>query len=122
MSEEMAKYGPDGFSVGQFSELCSEFRERENKLLNWKNSEYARQEDKLQNFREIAALMGCPMSHVALMYMLKHVQAVKKQVLAGSFAWAWETPEGEGLKQRIADIRNYLLLLAACIDEEAGHE
>jgi len=26
----------------------------------------------------------------------------------------------EGLKQRIADARNYLLLLAACIEEEAN--
>ena len=29
---------------------------------------------------------------------------------------------GEGLKQRFVDARNYLLLLAACLEEEAGIE
>lgn len=109
-----------GYSVEQFEKLCTEFTEQELKILNWKNAEYAKQSDKLQNFREIAAFEGRPMSHVALSYMLKHVQAVKKQVLAGSYAWAWETEGGEGLKQRVADIRNYMLLLAACLDEEVS--
>jgi len=108
-----------GYTVKQFEKLCSEFNEKELAILNWKNAEYARQEDKLQNFREIAAFEGRPMSHVAMSYMLKHVQAVKKQVFGNSFNWAWETDGGEGLKQRIADIRNYCLLLAACIEEES---
>jgi hypothetical protein len=110
------------YPVARFTELCSEFAEREQALLSWKNTEYANQEDKLQNFREISALLGVPMSQVALTYMLKHTQAVKKQVMDRSFNWAWETEGGEGFKQRIADIRNYCLLLAACLEEENEKE
>lgn len=121
MSEEIKEYYPcEGYSVERFNKLCAEFIKQEQKILNWKNAEYARQEDKLQNFREIAAFEGRSMSHIALSYLLKHVQAVKKQVLTDSFVWAWETEGGEGLKQRIADIRNYMLLLAACLDEEVN--
>ena len=106
------------YSVDRFNALCKEFADRELEIMDWKNKEYARQEDKLQNFREIALFEGRPMSHIALSYLLKHVQAVKKQVHEGRFAWAWETGGGEELKQRIADIRNYMLLLAACLDGE----
>lgn len=110
------------YSVDKFNTLCKEFADRELEIMDWKNAEYARREDKLQNFREIAMFEGRPMSHIALSYLLKHVQAVKKQVQENSFSWAWETEGGEGLKQRIADIRNYMLLLAACIDEEVSGE
>lgn len=110
------------YSVTKFNALCGEFSDKEREIMDWKNAEYARQEDKLLNFREIALFEGRSMSHIALSYLLKHVQAVKKQVRENSFAWAWETEGGEGLKQRIADIRNYMLLLAACIDEEVSGE
>ena len=40
-------------------------------------------------------------------------------VRTGKYRWCWETEEGEGLKQRIADARNYLQLLAACLEEES---
>lgn len=109
----------NGYSIERFERLCHEFAERELAIMDWKNAEYAKQEDKLQNFREIAQFEGRPMSHIAMSYMLKHIQAVKKQVYGNSYKWEWETPSGEGLKQRIADIRNYCLLLAACLEEES---
>lgn len=40
----------------------------------------------------------------------------------GKYDWDWETDGGEGLKQRIVDARNYLLLLAACLEVETYPE
>ncbi len=108
----------------RFKQLYEEFMQREEVLLNWKAGEYATGQDRLQNFHEIASFIGTrPVavtpSFIALVYMLKHVQSIKNAVIDNKVKWAWETPEGEGTKQRIADIRNYMALLAACLDEEA---
>lgn len=111
------------YSPVKFDELIAEFYARESLILGWKRGEYSPNADRLQNFREVADFIGRTPSEVALTYLLKHVQSIKNAVtLHGRYNWTWETEEGEGLKQRIADARNYLLLLAACIDEEAEKE
>jgi len=101
-----------------FEELRDEFLTHESKIMDYKRGEYAPNEDKLQNFREVASFTGQKLSAVALTYLMKHIQSIALAVRSGNYAWAWETEGGEGLKQRIADARNYLLLLAACLDEE----
>jgi len=113
------------YSSERFKELFAEFTDKEDTILAWKAGEYSSGDDRLQNFREIANFIGdkpvtVTPSFVALIYMLKHVQSIKNAVISGNVKWAWETEGGEGLKQRLADSRNYLLLLATCIDEEAG--
>jgi len=51
-------------------------------------------------------------------YRLKHIQSISHAVRT-EYNWCWQTEQGhEGLKQRIADARNYLLLLAACLEAE----
>ena len=111
-------------SPKKFGQLYNEFMQHEEALLSWKAGEYSTDEDRLQNFREIAAFIGdkpvcITPSFVALLYLLKHVQSIKNAVISGNVKWAWEAKGGEGTKQRIADARNYLLLLAACLDEES---
>ncbi|MBS3885601.1 MAG: hypothetical protein KGZ56_00930 [Dethiobacter sp.] len=108
------------YSQERFAALVNEFQEQEDKILNWKAGEYTQGVDRIQNFRQVAQWMQQKPSEVALCYLMKHVQSITIAVYTGKFAWAWETPGGEGLKQRVADIRNYLLLLAACLDEEAA--
>ena len=103
----------------QFENLRDEFLTREARILVWKRSEYSSNEDRLQNFREVAALTGLRLSEVALIWLLKHIQSITLAVRSERYSWTWETEDGEGLKQRIADARNYLLLLAACLDEES---
>ncbi len=102
----------------QFEILRDEFLVHEAKILDWKRGEYSPNEDRLQNFREVAALTGLRLSEVALIWLLKHIQSISLAVRNGKYSWTWETERGEGLKQRIADARNYLLLLAACLEEE----
>jgi len=105
------------YSPPKFNRLCDEFRDREEEITAFKAGEYRTEEDVLQNFREIGDLTNVGQTQVALFYFLKHVQSIKNAVMSGNYVWAWETDGGEALKQRIADSRNYLLLLAACLDE-----
>lgn len=101
--------------------LVKELTGREKAILAWKGGEYTEGADRLQNFRQVAGFMGCTPAGVALAYLLKHIQSITIGVLSEERPvrnWAWETDGGEGLKQRFADARNYLLLLAACLDEE----
>jgi len=106
-------------SPKKFGQLYNEFMQHEEALLSWKAGEYSTDEDRLQNFREIADLTGASMAQVALLYLLKHVQSIKNAVMTSRINWCWVGEGGEGTKQRIADARNYLLLLAACLDEES---
>jgi hypothetical protein len=107
----------------RFEELKDEFHEKEALILEYKQYDYSEHDDRLQNFREVAAFMGMRPAEVALTYLLKHIQAISIAVKTGEYVWAWETNRGgEGLKQRIADGRNYLLLLAACLEEETNEE
>lgn len=102
----------------QFESLRDEFLVHEAKILDWKRGEYSSNDDRLQNFREVAAFMGLRPAEVALTYLMKHIQSITLAVRYGKYSWTWTTEGGEGLKQRIADARNYLLLLAACLEEE----
>lgn len=102
----------------QFENLREEFLTHEARIMSWKRGEYSSGDDRLQNFREVANFLGKKPSEVALSYLLKHIQSIALAVRTGEYVWAWETEGGEGLKQRIADARNYLLLLAACLEAE----
>jgi len=102
----------------RFEALREEFLTHEAKILDWKRGEYSPNEDRLLNFREVAAFMGLRPAEVALTYLMKHIQSIALAVRSGKYAWTWNTEGGEGLKQRIADARNYLLLLAACLEAE----
>jgi hypothetical protein len=108
----------DRMTPQQFENLRDEFLTREARILYWKRGEYSPSEDRLLNFRQVAALTGLRMTEVALIWLLKHIQSITLAVQSAEYAWTWETEGGEGLKQRFADARNYLLLLAACLEEE----
>jgi hypothetical protein len=110
------------FTPERFEQLVKEFQEQEGKILSHKGNEYSDQEDRLLNFREVSEFLGRTPAEVALSYLLKHIQSIALAVRTGKYAWAWETEGGEGLKQRIADARNYLLLLAACLEEHQAKE
>lgn len=112
-------YTPD-----DFEKLVQEFLGQEAKLLNWKAGEYATDEDRLLNFRQVADFRGVRPIDVAWMYAMKHIQSINLVIDSRKPIknFVWQTPEGEGLKQRLADARNYLLLVAACFDEMAREQ
>ena len=78
---------------------------------DWKAGEYTAGQDRLLNFKQVAEFLSQRPAEVALAYLLKHIQSVALAVQSKKYAWTWETESGEGLKQRIADARNYLCLL-----------
>ena len=110
------------YTPQQFEALVKEFLEHEEQLLCWKAGEYTDGADRLKNFRQVAQWLGQHPADVALCYLMKHMQSISLAVKTGKRNWVWQTEEGEGLKQRIADARNYLLLLAACLDEESSND
>lgn len=115
------KYKP--FTPSRFECLVKEFGAEEAKILLHKRAEYSDQEDRLQNFHQQAAIQGVEPPAIALTYLLKHILSIAKAVNTGNQPWVWVTKhKTEGLKQRIADARNYLLLLAACLEEAYGEE
>ncbi len=102
-----------------YEELAKEFQEAEQVILSNKRHEYSPNYDVLENFKQISDFVGIPKEQVALVYLLKHIQSIAMAIRGyEKYNWTWATKDGEGLKQRIADARNYLLLLAACIEEE----
>lgn len=111
-----------GYSLERFQSLVEEFRLREDRLLGIKAGEYARDGDRLENFHLQGAFQGVRPEEVALTHFLKHVCAITKAVREARYDWCWESDGKEGLKQRIADARNYLLLIAACIEERVKIE
>lgn len=106
------------FTPEEFEDLVREFNEKEEELMSWKAKEYSTEVDRLQNFREVAFLEGRKMSQVSFSYLLKHMQSIALVVNNDRVKWYWENEGKEGTKQRIADARNYLILLAACLEEE----
>ena len=108
------------FSPERLDALVEEFAEVRHRICRAKAAEYSPGADRLQNFHQVAAFMGCKASEVALMYLLKHVQALQQAVRTGKYVWAWTTHDGgEGLKQRVVDVQNYADFLAAALEEEA---
>ncbi len=104
----------------EFENLREEFLSKEVELLEWKGGEYGSYCDRLLNFKEIANFVGLDGTAICLLYLLKHIQSITLAIKNNKHSdkWFWQDEKGEGLKQRIADARNYLLLLAACIEEE----
>lgn len=104
-----------------FENLREEFLSKEAELLEWKGQEYGSNYDRLLNFKEISKFVGLNEADVCLLYLLKHIQSITLAIKSGNYhsRWYWKDERGnEGLKQKIADARNYLLLLAACIEDE----
>lgn len=104
----------------EFKKLYTDMRVKEQDLLGFKRGEYTQgDEDVLINFKQVAAFMNITPEEVCLTYMMKHIQSITMAVKRNpgiKFEWKTETGE-EGLAQRFSDARNYLLLLAALIDE-----
>jgi len=61
-----------GYPLERFFKLIDEFKGKEEAILKCMS--------RIQGFREVAALLDCTLADVALIHMLKHVQAVTDQV------------------------------------------
>ena len=87
-------------------------QKEENRLMLVKGKEYTVSDtDKFKNFKSIGERMSLKAEHIALIYLLKHMDSIRNYVLTGSEA------SEEPIMGRIHDARNYLLLLGGIIEE-----
>ena len=114
------KRGGNNVNIHEFENLRGEFLAKEADLLQFKGGEYGDKIDRLLNFKEIAEFVEETPVEVCLLYLMKHIQSIVLSVKTGNYdkKWFWSDNDNEGLKQRISDARNYLILLGACIEEE----
>lgn len=79
-----------------------------------KNADYADREGKniLANFERVAANLGITREMALLIYMEKHIDAIRTYVRYGSVM-------SEPIEGRIKDARVYLALFRAMVDEKA---
>lgn len=104
----------------EFKDLCNEMNAKEQALLGFKRGEYVKSDrDVLINFKQVATMMQQSPEQVCMTYLLKHIQSISMAVNHDSqMEFEWKREDGsEGLAQRFADARNYLVLLAALIQE-----
>jgi len=109
--------------VEEFERLYKDFEEHERSLLLSKRSEYAMNADCLSNFKATALSTGMQPEEVCVVLFMKHAQAICKMAREPSIRLGWGGNGAiEGTSQRISDARNYLILLAALIQERESQQ
>jgi hypothetical protein len=79
-----------------------------------KGADYAKESDRLANFRQASEQLGLPMRQVWAVYFWKHVCAVLNHARRGKV-------ESEPIEGRLQDLINYACLYAMIVAEEAPH-
>jgi hypothetical protein len=82
-------------------------------ILEARERDYSGGGDRLQNFKEAAALLGCEPEQALLGFMVKHVIALTKYIRELGRV---EAPPQQW-EEKINDIHNYLYLLTALLKE-----
>lgn len=97
----------------EFKLLLSAMEDDEHAVVLGKGQEYTRgQKDRLSSFYEIASFAGVTPKQVCMIFMAKHWQALAHFVATGT------TKSNEGVDGRIMDLRVYLALMRALIQDE----
>jgi len=109
----------------RFEQLVKEFLDESANVMLRKRAEYSPSADVLQNFKEVSYFSEgfFTPSKIAFIFLMKHIQSIKEAIRTGNYDWVWQKENGgEGLKQRIADVINYMLLIAAALEEEQKYK
>jgi hypothetical protein len=103
----------------RFSIIYNDLESKERELIMRKRSEYAPDVDVLANFKQTAAILHIEPEDVCAVFMMKHVQAVVNGARNPETRLEFGDAQREGFAQRISDARNYLMLMAALVDERS---
>jgi len=96
-----------------FYELLDKMIAEENKCMCQKGEEYTiSSDDRLANFKAIAEAIDMPILKVWFVYAYKHWASIANFVKVGGIK------SNEPIEGRIMDLRNYLALGRAIIEEE----
>ena len=95
-----------------FDELLQKMVNEEIDIMCTKGKDYTRNSsDKLINFKRASEDIGIKPEQVIYIYMKKHWDALITYIKTGKLS-------GEPIESKILDIRNYLALLRALIEED----
>jgi hypothetical protein len=91
---------------------------KEREIMVNKAKDYSNNGNRFANFEEAAYVLDTYRELICLSYLMKHICAIANGVKQEDLNWCWQNEDGsEGFKQRIADARNYLLLLGEMIED-----
>lgn len=99
-------------NLSDFETFADKFMEEQRAILKAKGADYAGNNDRLSNFKEVAKLLGTKPEHEWGTYALKHVFAILSWIRTGHV-------ESEGLRGRFLDLANYAILGAALAEDVA---
>ena len=95
-----------------FDDIVAECRN----LLTKKGDDYSGREDRLANFKRLAKELGLTPQQVLWVYLRKHLDAITSYVKDGKFESC------EGLRSRVVDAVNYLVLMECLRLDEEGKD
>lgn len=99
----------------EFQEVFKVANKRRGKLLNVKNVEYARGDDKLSNFKKAAGMDGTTPEHALWGMNKKHIISVTDMV--NDLQHDGKMPPMDKWHEKLDDMRNYCDLLEALLIE-----
>jgi hypothetical protein len=95
----------------QFDKVCDSIIAQCLKMRDTKGKEYARSEDRFDNFNRLAQTLGISREKVLWVYCTKHLDGITSYVNNG------QTYSDERIRGRIVDAITYLMLLAGMVEE-----
>jgi hypothetical protein len=101
--------------IEQFNELVDERFGKCRETLCTKSEEYARNNDKLHNFKRAGDIGGTSPEKALVGMMVKHVVSLLD--IVDDIEYIGTTPTDAVLSEKVGDTINYLLLLEALIRE-----
>ena len=99
-----------------FNNICSERIKKIKETLLEKSEQYSHNNDKLHNFRKVAAFRNISAAEALMGMMMKHITALDDYIqLCGDGDYSQVSPEQ--WDEKIGDIQCYLILLEAILKE-----
>ena len=95
----------------EFKESSERLLKECRNILETKGRSYSTRNDELQNFKELGYLLCLPPEVVCLTFLMKHITSIFSIVRGERF-------DTEGMRSRIVDSINYLILLNALFEEK----
>lgn len=107
-------------NVERFNEIVEEVLGHCKETLVKKADDYARDYDRLNNFKAVSQQTGVMPEHVLLVWQSKHANAVKDFI--EDIKSKEKKRTREEWKEKIGDIINYNILLLALLEDEKNIE
>jgi hypothetical protein len=93
----------------EFLETAKKFYQEAEKILNSKGKEYAADEDRLANFKDVGKELGVSPELICYVYMRKHLRSIESYLRTGK--------KSVEMSSRLQDISNYILFFYALLQD-----